>query len=49
MIEVETHGERVFASTGGRRFDRALPTVALIHGSGNDHTIWATPGEVSRR
>jgi pimeloyl-ACP methyl ester carboxylesterase len=41
MIEIEAHGERVFASTGGRRFDPALPTAVLIHGSGNDHTIWA--------
>jgi pimeloyl-ACP methyl ester carboxylesterase len=40
-VEVEVGGERVFASTGGRSFDRGLPAVALLHGSGNDHTVWA--------
>lgn len=26
--------------TGGRSFDRALPTVVLIHGAGHDHSVW---------
>ncbi len=39
-IEVEVNGDRVFASTGGGRFDARRPTVALLHGSGNDHTVW---------
>ncbi|HUH83612.1 MAG TPA: alpha/beta hydrolase [Stellaceae bacterium] len=32
---------RVFAGTGGRPFDPALPTVALLHGAGMDHTVFA--------
>src|SRR4051794_40469431 len=35
-------GERlVYASTGGREFDPALPTVVFLHGAGMDHTVWA--------
>jgi pimeloyl-ACP methyl ester carboxylesterase len=34
-------GKRVFAATGGRTFDSALPTVLFIHGAGMDHTVWA--------
>jgi len=34
-------GKRVFAATGGRRFDPAQPTVLFIHGAGMDHTVWA--------
>lgn len=26
--------------TGGRSFDRDLPTVVLIHGAGHDHSVW---------
>lgn len=26
--------------TGGRGFDRALPTVVLVHGAGHDHSVW---------
>lgn len=26
--------------TGGRSFDRALPTAVLIHGAGHDHSVW---------
>ena len=31
----------VFAATGGRPFDKALPTVAFIHGAGMDRTVFA--------
>ena len=39
-IEIEVNGNPVFASTGGGQFDARRPTVALLHGSGNDHTVW---------
>lgn len=26
--------------TGGRSFNRELPTVVLIHGAGHDHSVW---------
>jgi pimeloyl-ACP methyl ester carboxylesterase len=32
---------KIFAGTGGRDFDPALPTVVFIHGAGLDHTVWA--------
>jgi pimeloyl-ACP methyl ester carboxylesterase len=34
-------GASVFAGTGGRAFDPALPTVVLLHGAGMDHTAFA--------
>lgn len=34
-------GRRVHAATGGRPFDPALPTVALLHSAGMDRTVWA--------
>lgn len=40
-MEIERNGRRIFAGTGGRAFDAALPSVVLLHGAGLDHTIWA--------
>lgn len=34
-------GDSVYAYTGARRFDAALPTLVLVHGAGNDHSVWA--------
>jgi pimeloyl-ACP methyl ester carboxylesterase len=34
-------GHRVYAYTGSRAFDRALPTIVFVHGAANDHTVWA--------
>ena len=31
----------VFAATGGRPFDPALPAVVFLHGAGMDHCVWA--------
>jgi pimeloyl-ACP methyl ester carboxylesterase len=41
MQEFTVDGRAVFAATGGRPFDAALPAVIFIHGAGMDHTIWA--------
>lgn len=30
-----------YCYTGGRTFDPALPTIVLIHGAQNDHSVWA--------
>ncbi len=38
---IEVNGERVYAATGGKEFDPALPTVMFVHGSGLDHRSWA--------
>lgn len=39
-IVVNEQPTRVY--TGGRSFDRELPTVVLIHGAGHDHSVWNT-------
>jgi pimeloyl-ACP methyl ester carboxylesterase len=38
---IPVHGENVYAYTGARAFDRALPTVVFVHGAPNDHSVWA--------
>jgi pimeloyl-ACP methyl ester carboxylesterase len=40
-MELVVAGQRVFAGTGGRAFDRTLPTIVLLHGAGMNHTVWA--------
>lgn len=39
-MELAHQGTPVFVYTGGRPFDRRLPTVVLIHGAGHDHSVW---------
>ncbi len=39
-MELTVDGRKVFAATGGKPFDPALPTVLLLHGAGMDHTVW---------
>jgi pimeloyl-ACP methyl ester carboxylesterase len=41
MSRLELDGQAVQVATGGRPFDRSLPTLVLIHGAGMDHTVWA--------
>ena len=36
----DVNGKQVFASTGGKPFDRSKPAVIFLHGSGLDHTFW---------
>lgn len=40
-MELSVNGQAVYAHTGGRPFDPALPAVVLIHGAGMDHTVWS--------
>jgi len=40
-MEMNVNGDRIFAATGGRPFDPALPAVVFLHGAGMDHTVWA--------
>jgi pimeloyl-ACP methyl ester carboxylesterase len=40
-MQLKVNGAEVFVATGGREFDCSLPTVALLHGAGFDHTTWA--------
>ena len=41
MSRVTLDGQPVQIATGGKKFDRLLPTLVLIHGAGMDHTVWA--------
>lgn len=36
----EVNGKQVFATTGGKDFDKSKPVVIFLHGSGLDHTFW---------
>jgi len=40
-VQLVVDGAKIFAGTGGRDFDSALPTVVFLHGAGLDHTVWA--------
>src|SRR6202790_4330580 len=40
-MQLSVNGMDTFVATGGREFDKSLPTVVLLHGAGFDHTIWA--------
>jgi pimeloyl-ACP methyl ester carboxylesterase len=40
-MQLNVNGIDTFVATGGREFDKSLPTVVLLHGAGFDHTIWA--------
>ena len=40
-MNLTVDGESVFAATGGRPFDPALPAIVFVHGAGMDHTNWA--------
>lgn len=39
-IELRTAFGTIWAATGGKPFDPALPTVVFLHGAGMDHTTW---------
>jgi len=40
-MRLNVHNKEVFAATGGRDFDPALPAVIFLHGAGFDHSVWA--------
>lgn len=40
-MELRVEGKKVYAATGGKPFDPALPAIVFIHGAGMDHTVWA--------
>src|SRR5258708_19255792 len=39
-MKIATATGALYASTGGKDFDRAQPTIVFIHGAGMDHTVW---------
>jgi len=40
-MELQIDGGKAWIYTGGKPFDRALPTVVFIHGAEHDHSVWA--------
>jgi pimeloyl-ACP methyl ester carboxylesterase len=40
-MEFSVQGKKVYAATGGKAFDPALPAVVFLHGAGCDHTVWS--------
>jgi pimeloyl-ACP methyl ester carboxylesterase len=39
-MNLQVQGREAYAYTGGKPFDVALPTLVLIHGAVNDHSVW---------
>ncbi len=40
-MQITLNQAPVYIATGGKEFDKNLPTVLFIHGSGGDHRTWA--------
>ena len=40
-MQLSVNGVEAFVATGGKSFDKSLPTVVLLHGAGFDHATWA--------
>jgi pimeloyl-ACP methyl ester carboxylesterase len=40
-MELLVNGAKTYCYTGGKAFDAAQPTVVMIHGVLNDHSVWA--------
>src|SRR5438046_4991419 len=41
LMRLEVGGHEVYAYTGARAFDAALPTIVFVHGAALDHSVWA--------
>ena len=39
-MKFNVDNEEVFASTGGRSFDKSKPLIIFVHGSGLTHMCW---------
>ena len=40
-MRIVVNGSDVYAYTGTRAFDAALPTIVFVHGAAHDHSVWA--------
>ncbi len=40
MMELTVNGARTYCYTGGKAYDPAKPSVVMIHGVLNDHSVW---------
>jgi pimeloyl-ACP methyl ester carboxylesterase len=39
-MKLDVQGHTAYAYSGGKPFDAALPTVVLVHGALEDHSVW---------
>ena len=39
-MNIQLNGQAVYAYSGGKTFDPALPCIVFIHGAMNDHSVW---------
>ena len=39
-MKIRVNGHEAYAYTGGKAFNTALPSLVLIHGAMNDHSVW---------
>ena len=39
-MHLQVNGEATYCYTGGKPFDAAKPTVVMVHGVLNDHSVW---------
>lgn len=39
-MKLQVQGREVYAYSGGKTFDAALPCIVFIHGALNDHSVW---------
>ncbi|MGB9151395.1 MAG: alpha/beta hydrolase, partial [Burkholderiales bacterium] len=39
-MQVNVNNQGVFAYTGGKAFDAALPSLVFVHGAGSYHGVW---------
>lgn len=39
-MKLTVQGKTVYAYTGGKPFDPALPTAVFVHGAQHDHSVW---------
>ncbi len=39
-MRLTVNGQQAYAYTGGKTFNKTLPTVVFIHGAQHDHSVW---------
>lgn len=42
-MQITVDGRKVYAATGGRKFETDKPAIVFVHGAGLDHTNWQLP------
>ncbi len=42
-LDLNVDDKKVFAATGGKVFDPALPVIMFVHGASMNRTVWALP------